>query len=122
MAIATATEMQLQFTAIIERDGSVFTALCPELDIASQGASIEEARDNLKEALELYFEVATESEARARLRSEVYITKVEVNVGRKYDVAPVDRRRSTLDVPGVGLNLEPDELASVMREIRERGS
>lgn len=114
--------MQHQFTAIIERDGSLFTALCAELDIASQGASIEEARDNLKEALELYFEVATETGATARLRAEVYITKVEVNVGRKLGASPVDRTRSTLDVPGVGLNLEPDELASVMREIRERGS
>lgn len=76
-----ATVMQLQLTAIIEREGDLYVALCPELDIASQGATIEQARENLKEALELYFEVAPEEEVRARLRSEVYVTKVEVNVG-----------------------------------------
>lgn len=42
--------------------------------------------------------------------------------GRQFEVSPVDRRRSTLDVPGVGLKLEEGELASVIREIRERGS
>jgi len=41
-------------TAIIEREADGFVALCPELDIASQGASIEEARANLIEALTLF--------------------------------------------------------------------
>ena len=40
-----------QMTAIIEREGDGYFALCPELDIASQGASVSEARANLKEAL-----------------------------------------------------------------------
>ena len=48
-----------QLTAIIEREGDGYVALCPELDIASQGASIEVARNNLKEAIELYFEAAS---------------------------------------------------------------
>ena len=47
-----------QMTAIIEREGDGYVALCPELDIASQGTSIELARANLKEALELFFESA----------------------------------------------------------------
>lgn len=42
-------------TAIIEREENGFVALCPELDVASQGTSIEDARDNLQEALELFF-------------------------------------------------------------------
>lgn len=44
-----------QFTAIIEHDENMYVSLCPELDIASQGYTVEEARDNLKEAIELFF-------------------------------------------------------------------
>lgn len=57
-----------KFTAIIEREGDGYIALCPELDIASQGNSIEEARSNWIEALELFFEVADSSEIQNRLR------------------------------------------------------
>ncbi len=69
-----------QFTAVIEREGDGFVALCPELDIASQGDSVEEARRNLQEALELFFEAASPSEIRERLRSEVYVTRLDVAV------------------------------------------
>lgn len=55
-----------RLTAIIEREDDGFIALCPELDIASQGASIEEARSNLVEALTLFFETASESEIARR--------------------------------------------------------
>jgi predicted RNase H-like HicB family nuclease len=58
------------------RDG--FVALCPELDVASQGTSIEEARDNLREALELFFVTASPSEVDQRLSGELYVTQVEV--------------------------------------------
>lgn len=70
-----------QFTAIIERDGNGYFALCPELDVASQGNSIEEARSNLVEALELFLEAADPSEIERRLRSEVLVTRIEVEVG-----------------------------------------
>ena len=73
--------MNIQLTAIIEREGDGYVSLCPELDIASQGDSVSEARENLKEALELFFEVAPDSEIERRLRGEVYITQVEVAVG-----------------------------------------
>jgi predicted RNase H-like HicB family nuclease len=56
-----------QFTAIIEREGDGYVSLCPELDIASQGDNIEEARQNLIEALELFFETADTSEVKNRL-------------------------------------------------------
>jgi predicted RNase H-like HicB family nuclease len=72
--------MNMQFTAVIEREGDGYVALCPEFDIASQGDSIEHARENLQEALELFFECAPPDEISRRVHSEVYVTKVEVAV------------------------------------------
>jgi len=56
----------MKLTAIIEREGTGYASLCPELDIASQGDSVEHARDNLREALELFFEVASREEVKQR--------------------------------------------------------
>jgi predicted RNase H-like HicB family nuclease len=70
-----------QFTVIIEREEDQYVSLCPELDIASQGNSVEEARQNLKEALELFFEHASTKEIKTRLHNEVFITSLEVAVG-----------------------------------------
>mgnify|MGYP003457154148 CR=1 FL=1 len=70
-----------ELTAIIEREGDYYVALCPELDIASQGTSIEQARANLKEALELFFETADAAEIKTRLHDEVFVTRVEIAVG-----------------------------------------
>lgn len=55
-----------QLTAIIEKEGDSYVSLCPELDVASQGDLIEEARNNLKEALELFFETASAQEIEKR--------------------------------------------------------
>jgi len=71
----------VKLTAIIEREGDGYVSLCPELDIASQGGSIEEARDNLREALELFFEVASPDEVNQRLHGDIFVTQVEVAVG-----------------------------------------
>jgi predicted RNase H-like HicB family nuclease len=68
-------------TAIIEREDDGFVALCPELDIVSQGSTVEEARANLVEALSLFFETASPSEMTRRLHSEIFVTQVEVPVG-----------------------------------------
>lgn len=73
--------MTRQLTAIIEREDDSYVALCPELDIASQGATVAEARDNLKEALELFFETASSTEMQQQLHKEVYVTQVEVTGG-----------------------------------------
>ena len=73
--------MNKQLTAIIGREDDVYVSLCPELDIASQGDSIEAARKNLKEALELFFVTASPKEIQQRLHEEVYITRLEVAVG-----------------------------------------
>lgn len=70
-----------QLTAIIEREGDQYVALCPELDIASQGATVESARTNLVEALELFFESADATEVARRLHPEVFVTRVEVMIG-----------------------------------------
>ncbi len=71
-----------QFTAIIEREGEGYVSfLCPELDIASQGDTVEQARNNLTEALEFFFEHASASEIKERLHGEIFITRLEVAVG-----------------------------------------
>ncbi|MDE2778966.1 MAG: type II toxin-antitoxin system HicB family antitoxin [Chloroflexota bacterium] len=74
--------MPRQLTAIIEREGDGYVALCPELDITSQGDTVSEARDNLKEALELFFETASATEIEDWLHTEIYVTQVEVTAGQ----------------------------------------
>ena len=59
--------MRRQLTAILEREGDGYVSLCPELDIASQGNTVEEARENLREALGFFFELASSEEIDARL-------------------------------------------------------
>ena len=73
--------MNRRLTAIVEREGDGYVALCPEVDVASQGASVSEARDNLAEALALFFETAPAGEVDRRLRGEIYVTQIEVAVG-----------------------------------------
>ena len=70
-----------KLTAIIEEEGNGFVALCPELDIASQGDTVEQARDNLREALELFFETASPEEIKHRFHGNLFITQVEIAVG-----------------------------------------
>jgi predicted RNase H-like HicB family nuclease len=69
-----------RLTAIIEREDDGYVALCPEYDIASQGTTIEEARDNLIEALTLFFESAESAEVKRRFQPEVLVTQVEIKV------------------------------------------
>ena len=68
-------------TVIIEREDDGFVALCPDFDIASEGASIEEARNNLIEALTLFLETASPTEVARRFHKEIFVTQVEVPVG-----------------------------------------
>lgn len=55
-----------RLTAEIEREGDGYVALCPEVDVASQGTTIEQARENLQEAVELFFEAESQAEIEAR--------------------------------------------------------
>ena len=68
-------------TAILEKEGDMFVALCPELDVASQGRSLEEAVANLKEAVELFLETADPEEIRRRWHDEIYVTRFEAAHG-----------------------------------------
>lgn len=67
-----------KFTAILEKEGDQYVALCPELDIASQGPTIEEAKANLKEAVELFLECADKQEIIQRLHTDLFVTQFEV--------------------------------------------
>lgn len=71
----------IRLTALIEREAEGYVALCPELDVASQGDTVEEARTALREALELFFETADASEIDDRLHRELFVTSLEVAVG-----------------------------------------
>lgn len=73
--------MTRTLTVTIWREDEGYVSLCPELDIASQGDTVEEARANLQEAVDLFFETADASEVAARLKPEMYVTSMEVNVG-----------------------------------------
>jgi predicted RNase H-like HicB family nuclease len=69
------------FTAIIEKEDEGYVSLCPEIDVASQGNTIEEARNNLQEAIELFFEYASEDEINTRLKGDFFITNMQIEVG-----------------------------------------
>ena len=72
--------MTKHLTALITREDSGFVALCPEVDVASQGETVEEAKKNLAEAVELFFECASEAELEQRISGESFISSLEVQV------------------------------------------
>jgi len=69
------------FTAVLEQEDDTFVALCPELDVASQGTSIDEALANLKEAVELFLEAADPDEIAQRRRGQILVTHFEAAYG-----------------------------------------
>ena len=73
--------MLRRLTAVIRREDDGYVALCPEVDVASEGDTVEAARDNLREALELFFECASPEEIQARFGEDAVVTEVEVSVG-----------------------------------------
>ncbi len=73
--------MPRTFTAIIAAEDDGFVATCPELDVASQGDTVSEARANLIEAIDLLLETASKAEIDRRLSGEVYVTQIEVARG-----------------------------------------
>jgi predicted RNase H-like HicB family nuclease len=70
-----------RFTAIVEREGDGYVALCPELHVASQGASVEEATANLREAALLFLENADARKIEQRLHGEVFVTRLDLARG-----------------------------------------
>lgn len=69
------------YTTIVEKEGNGNVALCPELDAASQGDTVESATVNLKEAVELFMECADPTEVERRLHPQVCITRFEAAHG-----------------------------------------
>ena len=72
--------MTQTLTAVLIRENDGFVALCPEVDVASQGDTVEEAKANLREAVELFFECASPDEIRDRLSSESFVSSLEVSI------------------------------------------
>ncbi len=69
----------MKLTIVLEPDDeSGFTALCPELDVASQGETEDEAAANLREAVDLLLETAPRAEIQRRFRPGVRIRSMEV--------------------------------------------
>ena len=73
--------MTKTFTVVIQREEEMYVALCPELDIASQGVTVQEARNNVREAIELFLEDADPQEVEQRMHDEQYVSSIEVAVG-----------------------------------------
>ena len=73
--------MSKRLTAIIQEERPGFVAMCPELDVASQGDTIEQALANLREAVELFYECVSAEEISAREVGDIFITQLEVSVG-----------------------------------------
>ena len=69
-----------KLTAVIEREGEWYVALCPEFDVVSQGSTVEEARAMLSEAVQLFLETASPEEIQQRFHSEVYVDSLEVTI------------------------------------------
>lgn len=65
-------------TAVIEKEGSWYVATCPELGVASQGRTFEEAEAMIQEAVELLLEEADEAEIRRRLNRGVKVKDLEL--------------------------------------------
>jgi predicted RNase H-like HicB family nuclease len=80
MSAMDTTKLQ-RFTAMIYREDGGYVSICPELDVASQGDTVEEASSNLREAVELFIETADDVEIAQRLKGEVYVTALEVKAG-----------------------------------------
>ena len=73
--------MNKNLAAIIQAEPPGFVALCPQIDVASQGDTIEESLANLREAVELFYECASPAEVASRENETVFITQLEVSLG-----------------------------------------
>lgn len=76
----------IHLSAEVKQEGRIYVALCIELDIASQGSSVEEAFDNLDRAIKLWLDTASAKEIERRLPPnhppKVYRTCFEVPYGQ----------------------------------------
>lgn len=70
----------MKLSVIIQRENQGYVSLCPELDIASQGDTDEDARKNLREALDSFFECAPLKEIQQRMPGKIYVSQIEVAI------------------------------------------
>jgi predicted RNase H-like HicB family nuclease len=68
---------QMRLTGVLEKEGDGYCSYCPQLGVASQGETVEQALANLKEAVELFLECASSDEVEERYRPEVFVTQFE---------------------------------------------
>ena len=94
--------MRRELTAIIEREGDGYVALCPEVDVASQGDSAAAAQENLQEAIALFFETASAEEIERRGSGGVYLVVGAVALVLSWNKA--DIRRFSEVVGSLGLS------------------
>jgi len=73
-------DMVKKFTAIIERKENGYIAVCPELNVTSNGETAVDARKNLQEVLESFYTTASLEEINNRFHNEVYVTQVEIAI------------------------------------------
>lgn len=74
--------MSYKVNVIVEKDEHGYYAYCPELEgCQTQGNSLEETLENMKEAIELYLETLSEDEIKAFLSKEILTTSLQVQVG-----------------------------------------
>jgi len=66
----------LEFSSVVNQEGKWYVANCPELGITSQGRTVEDSLDNLREAIELYLEDEDAVVPRSNYRPLVTVVKV----------------------------------------------
>lgn len=82
--------MRWKLKCAIEPEGEWYVSYCDDLSIASQGRTIDEAKNNLEEAIEMFFEDASPSEivnALSKLEPEVTV-KLQRPVDNPSDMSP----------------------------------
>jgi len=74
--------MPYKVNVIIEKDEFGYYAYCPELEgCQTQGDSLEEVLNNIKEAIKLYIEILSKDEIETFLSKDILTTSLEVEVG-----------------------------------------
>lgn len=74
--------MPYKVNVVIEKDKCGYYAYCPELEgCQTQGDSLEEVLNNIKEAIKLYIETLSKDEIETFLSKEILTTSLEVKVG-----------------------------------------
>ena len=71
-------ESKLLLNVIVKEENKGYSVICPELNVASQGETFEEAISNIKEAVELYIESAEELGTLDEVLEQLGLTKEDL--------------------------------------------